>query len=450
MRNSLPASAEIRAILARRIDFQKQATGIAAGVIAPDGRRIVAHGHLSGNDSPPVDADTIFQIGSVSKIFTSLLLADMVHRREVSLDDPAAQYLPEHVVLPAPNGKPITLFHLSTHTSGLPPLPANLEPGGPAYTHRDLYQFLSSCTLPRDPGSDFEYSNLGAGLLGHLLARRAGLDYESLVRTRISQPLGMPDTAIALTSSTASRMAAGHTATLAPVPDSGPPVPLAGAGALHSSPHDLLTLLEAFLGYRETPLAPAIGIMLETRCSVGSTNMCLGWFLHQTDGRRIVTNSGATLGFASFAGFDPQERTGAVVLSNASTRHGVDDIGIHLLDSKAALLDPEPPQQHTEVLIDPRLLDRYTGRYQVAPNLVFEITRAGSRLFAQGFTRLPNSPPGDLTALPQFELFAEAAETFFAKVSDTRIVFETSPDGRAAGLTLYRAGRAMPPAPRLY
>src|SRR5882672_2006871 len=114
---------EVREILARRVDQQKQAVGIVAGVVEPDGRRVVAYGNLANGDPRTLDGDTIFEIGSVSKVFTSLALADMVHRSEVSLDDPAATYLPQNVKMPERSGKSITLLDLSTHTSGLPPLP---------------------------------------------------------------------------------------------------------------------------------------------------------------------------------------------------------------------------------------------------------------------------------------------------------------------------------------
>src|SRR5690349_4622362 len=268
----VPGDDEIREILARRIDVQKQGTGIAVGVIEPNGRRVVAYGKLANGNPRAIDGDTIFEIGSISKVFTSLLLADMVNRNQVALDDPAAKYLPEHVKLPERSGKSITLLDLSTHRSGLPPIPGNLKPKDPRnpyanYSVDDLYQFLSGYTLPRDPGSEFEYSNLGAGLLGHLLAYRAGTDYESLIRIRITRPLNMPDTGITLSSAMKQRMATGHNASLAPVAQINwhPSHGLAGAGALHSSVNDMLTFLGAFLGHQETPLARAMQAMLETR-----------------------------------------------------------------------------------------------------------------------------------------------------------------------------------------
>ncbi len=277
------------------------------------------------------------------------------------------------------------------------------------YSVDDLYQFLSSYTLERDPGSEFEYSNLGGGLLGHLLAYRAGTDFESLIGTRITRPLSMPDTGITLSSFMRQRMAAGHSAMLAPVANWDIPT-LAGAGALRSSANDILTFLEAFQGYRESPLAPAMKAMLEVRRPAGQATIGLGWIIYSADGREIAWHNGGTGGFRSFVGYDPQERIGVVVLSNAV---GVDDIGFHLLNPKLPLANPEAPKQRTETPIDPRHLDNYTGRYQVTPNLIFEITRDNDRLFAQGAAQAN----GQAITLPKFELFAEGDKNFFAQGS---------------------------------
>src|SRR5580658_7913100 len=419
----VPSNDEIREILVKRIDRQKQAVGIVAGVIEPTGRRVVAYGNLAKGDPRTLDGDTIFEIGSVTKVFTSLVLADMVNRKEVALDDPAAKYLPENVKMPERSGKSITLLDLSTHSSGLPPLPGNLKPEGD-YSMEDLYQFLSGYTLPRDPGSEYEYSNLGAGLLGHLLACHAGTDYESLIRSRIARPLGMPDTGITLSSSMNQRMATGQNAMLVPVANSDLPTPLAGAGALRSSANDMLTFLEAFLGYKESPLAPAMKAMLEVRRPAGQATIGLGWIIMSANGREIAWHNGGTGGFRSFVGYDPKERIGVVVLSNAG---GVDDIGFHLLNPKLPLANPEPPKQHTEIHIDRKLLDNYTGRYQVTPNLILEITRDGDRLFSQGFAQVN----GQAIVLPKFEVYAEGEKNFFARVADNQITFETDSEGRA-------------------
>jgi serine-type D-Ala-D-Ala carboxypeptidase/endopeptidase len=437
---------QIREILAKRVNEQKQAVGIVAGIIEPKGRRVIAYGNLAQGDPRTLDGDTIFEIGSITKVFTSLVLADMVSRKEVTLDDPAGKYLPGHVRMPERSGKSITLLDLATHTSGLPRLPGNMKVENVAnpyvdYQLDDLYQFLSGYTLLREPGSEFEYSNLGAGLLGHLLANRAGTDYPSLIRSRITQPLGMPDTGITLSPSMKERMAASHNSMLAPTAnwDSGT---LAGAGALRSSANDMLTFLEAFLGYKETPLAPAMKAMLEVRRPMGNTKFEIGLAWQIFGG--TAWHSGGTGGFTSAVICDTKARTGVVVLSNASGA-GVDDIGFHLLNPKVPLAIPEPPKERTEIHLDPKLLDNYTGRYQLKPNVIIEITRDGDRLFSQPVMA---TQPG--ISMPKLELFAEGEKNFFHKTVNAQISFETGPDGRATGLVIYRPGSGeKTPASRL-
>ena len=144
---SVPDS-EIREILVQRVDAYRQAVGIVVGVIDADGRRVIAYGALDQGDSRPLNGDTIFEIGSVTKVFTALALADMVEHGQVSLTDPISKYLPDGVKTPQRGGKSITLEDLATHTSGLPRLPSNIEPRNPAdpyadYTAAQLYDFLA-------------------------------------------------------------------------------------------------------------------------------------------------------------------------------------------------------------------------------------------------------------------------------------------------------------------
>ena len=342
----VPTDAEIRKILVERIDAFHQSVGIVVGVIEPKGRRIVAYGKLERGDPRTLDGNTIFEIGSITKVFTSLLLADMVARGEVSLDDPVAKYLPETVKIPSRGDRQITLHDLSTHTSGLPRLPSNMKPANPAnpyadYTVEQLYQFLSDYKLPRDPGAKFEYSNLGGGLLGHALAGRSGMDYEALVKSRICGPLGMNSTRISLSPEMKVRLAVGHDDRMKPVPNWEIPT-LAGAGALRSSANDLLTFLAANIGYTKSPLASAMAGMLKSPRPTGDPDreIALGWLMED---KKIMWHNGGTGGFRSVIAFDPRVRVGVVVLSNASTAAGVDAIGVHLLDPKSPLM--KPPKQ---------------------------------------------------------------------------------------------------------
>jgi len=432
----LPSDAQIRQILADRIDTQKQAVGIVVGVIDAQGRRIIAHGSPAKGDQRSLDGDTVFEIGSITKVFTALLLAEMAERGEVALSDPVAKYLPEGVSVPERGGLTITLEHLAAHTSGLPRLPTNLKPQDAAnpyadYSVEQLYEFLAGYELPRDIGAQYEYSNLGGGLLGHVLALRAGMAYETLVRSRIGEPLRMKSTGIALSPEMKARLAVGHNAALDAAPNWDLPT-LAGAGALRSSGNDMLMFLAAMLGHTESPLRPAVATTLAARkpTPVPDLEIALGWHIWLRGAKEVIWHNGGTGGYRSFAGFDPKARVGVVVLSNTFTPAGVDDIGRHLLDSQSPLI--EPPKQRQEISVDPELFDRYVGRYQLAPTFILTITREGDRLFAQA------------TGQGKAEIFAESEREFFYKIVNAQLTFEVDGEGHTTQLTLHQNGRHMP------
>jgi CubicO group peptidase (beta-lactamase class C family) len=228
--------------------------GMVIGLVDERGSRVLAAGKLDNGTWQEVNGDTVFEIGSITKTFTTLLLQDMVERGEVKLDDPVAKYLPESVKVPARNAKQITLLNLATHTAGLPRDPSNLTPtrGLPGnafadYTVEKLYAFLSSFTLDREPGSKFEYSNVGMALLGHILALKTGTNYEALVVERICRPLKMNSTRITLTPELQARFARGHDQLGKPAPNWEFQV-YDGAGGLRSTANDLLKYVSANLG----------------------------------------------------------------------------------------------------------------------------------------------------------------------------------------------------------
>jgi serine-type D-Ala-D-Ala carboxypeptidase/endopeptidase len=431
------SDAEIRSILVDRIDKYKQTVGIAVGIIEPQGRRVISYGQLNQGDPRVLDGDTVFEIGSISKVFTSLLLADMVKRGEVALDDPVAKYLPPGVKVPERKGRQITLVDLATHMSGLPREAPNFKPnwedweGG--YSERSLYEFLGSYQLIDDIGSNNDYSNVGMSLLGIALARRAGMDYDALVRVRICEPLGLGSTGVSLTPDMAARLAVGHGYRLSPAPNMNLHV-FEGAGGLRSTVNDLLTLLGAQLGYQQTPLSPAMALTIDVDLSTMPPviriflrdRQHLGWL----EAKKIIWHDGATLGYRSFIGFDPKIRRGVVVLSNGSTHGGgigpgVNDIGRHLLDPKMPLLgikELQPAKEHREVSVKADVLERYVGRYEVSSDDWVVITRVGDHLLVDG--------NGD----PNVPYYPENDETFFSKILEGQIVSKTDQAGRVTEL----------------
>jgi CubicO group peptidase (beta-lactamase class C family) len=324
------ASAQDAALDAAPVDslaraFKAEATpaGLVVGAASGSHTRIWRYGVASLTDSTRLRPDMRFEIGSITKVFTSLLLAEAVERGALRLDDPIQAYLPDSVTAPVRDGPPITLRHLAAHTSGLPRLPANLAPATPAdpyadYTPRKLHAFLEGAELESPPGSTYAYSNAGAGLLGHLLARQADTSFAALLDRRILQPLGLRDTYVPTPGDTShARFADGHTGLGRPA---SPWIfdALAGAGAIRSTAPDLLRFLQQHLGPDTTALPVAIRATHRVQhARAERSSVALGWHVEAaSDGARLYWHNGGTGGFRSFAAFSLDSNTALVVLVN--------------------------------------------------------------------------------------------------------------------------------------
>ena len=431
---AVPATdAQIRQALADRVDRDHAAPGIVVGVVDAKGSRFFAHGHFAGADTPAVDPDTVFEIGSATKVFTSLLLAEAVGRKEVALDTKVAELLPAEVRGSARAAQTITLLGLATHHSGLPRLPDNLvifQPGNPYadYTPADLYEFLAEFPPPADTGIGYAYSNLGAGLLGHLLALRAGTNYEALVRARITAPLGMSATAITLSPALRDRLAPGHAGHGVPAANWDLPT-LAGAGALRSSARDLLVFLAANLGLRPSPLLPAMRLQREPRAATDSAvvRIGLGWHLTTKAGATTIWHNGQTGGYHSFLAFDPAAQRGVVVLANSTA--ALEDLGGYVLDVAHAL-SPSPVDAGLRFTpVPPAVLAARAGRYQLTPQVFFNVRPSGDHLEAR------------LTGQSYLALYPASPTEFFYSDVDARITFEPAAGSGKAALVLHQNGR---------
>jgi D-alanyl-D-alanine-carboxypeptidase/D-alanyl-D-alanine-endopeptidase len=444
--SELPTDAAIKDNLVLRVDRQRDGVGIVVGVIDRDGRRVVAHGRYKRGSRRQVDGDTLFEIGSNGKVFTSLLLSDMALRGEVRLGDPVAKYLPDGVRAPERGGRRITLVDLATHTSGLPRMPSNFAPKDrhnpyADYTVEQLYAFLSGYALTRDIGARYAYSNVGVGLLGHVLARRCGTTYEDLVRERITAPLGMRDTAITLSPDLKKRLAHGHDEDGRPVPNWDLSEAFAGAGALRSTTNDLLTFLAAVLGYRESPLKPAMDAQLAFPMRVAEdaerhplqrqedrTSIGLGWHAIETERGQVVMHGGGTGGYLTFMGLNLARGWGAVVLTNMF-RTPAAIIGVPILTG--APLTPAPKWRRA-ISVEPSVLDRYVGRYRflrgVGPGWI-KIAQWDGGLVA------------DVEGMGEAPIYASSATTFFWRVAEAELTFETDADGAAIALVTRTAAQ---------
>ena len=345
---------QIKALIDERVDRNKTNAAMVIGFVDPNGTQFYGHGKISNTSNAMVDENTLFAIGSNTKVFTTTLLADMVNEGLVKLDDPIDRYLPANVTVPQYNGHKITIEDLATHTSGLPEFPDNycLIPDKSQtnsssieyridlmnctnnYTFNQFYQGLSNTTLSREPGSQFQYSSFGIGLLGHILTLKSNMSsFDELLEHNILDVLGMNDTRFVLSDSQKSRLAVGHyNGQELPLWDV--PSPIDPAGGVYSSTSDMLKFLSANMGLIKTKLNDAMQESHLIRHSTGlslpnnlqaSNNadtigsyVGLGWIITTNFGQEVIWHNGITLGgYNAFMAFNPTMERGIVILSSA-------------------------------------------------------------------------------------------------------------------------------------
>jgi CubicO group peptidase (beta-lactamase class C family) len=404
------------------------AVGFVVGVIDGETEFVRGYGRLARANEERPGAQTIYEIGSVSKVFTGLLLADAVQRGLTALDDPVQKHLPEGVSMPAFEGKPVLLWHLSTHTSGLPRLPdmKGADPQDPYahFTTERLFEVLPGTRVQWEPGSKYEYSNLAVGLLGAVLVRVNKLgSLDELLRARILVPLQMKVSRTALDEAQQKRLAPPHDA-------DGEPNhtwdlnALAGAGGIRSTVPDMLKFARAQIT-RPQALGKAIELSQQKRHDgANGVAVALGWHIAR-DGETLWHN-GQTGGYHSYVGVQPKQRRAVCILANTA-RGELDAVGERILQHLAGI-KVEPLSIETPVAVERAVLQRYTGKYRMSPQMTFELTLRDRGLFAQ------------LTGQPACRLYPRSATEFFYRVVEASITFELEGDVVTA-LVLHQNGR---------
>ena len=347
---------EIKDRINALVDANRTNAAIVIGIVDPNGTQFYSNGKLSKANNSNVNENTIFAIGSITKVFTTILLADAVQEGVIKLNDPVDKYLPSTIKVPQYNGHRITFEDLATHTSALPENPSNLCPAiqeaNPQtpdekvqdvldatvctknYTFDQFYQGLSNTTLSREPGLKYEYSNFGSSLLGNILTLKSNMSsYEELVTKKILNVLGMNSTSVYLSDEQKSRLATGHISgrelpLITPV-SSTPQIP---SGSLYSSASDMLKFVSANIGLIKTKLNSAMEeshLIIHSRYIGNNPNteiyVGLGWFITTNLGKEIIwTNGGIPGGYNAFIAFNPSTERGIIVLCSAM----VDDVDI--------------------------------------------------------------------------------------------------------------------------
>ena len=342
------------------------------------GTQFYSNGKMSNANNATVDQNTIFAVGSNTKVFTAILLADMVEEGLIKLTDPIDKYLPSNVIVPQYNGHKITIEDLATHTSGLPEFPSNYCPSfqkaNPQttddkiqltlnymkctknYTFDQFYQDLSNTTIPREPGLKYEYSTFGSALLGRILTLKSNMSsYDELLEKRILTVLGMNNTGINLSDEQKSRLETGHLSGRE-LPLFNISNPIAPGGGLYSSANDMLKFISANIGLIKTKLDNAMqeshlirhstGLLIPNNIDVSGKNTKieiytgLGWGITTNFGNEIIWHNGATSGgYNAFMAFNPTTGRGIVVLCNTDrTDVDISNLGLNQKGTLSSLI----------------------------------------------------------------------------------------------------------------
>jgi D-alanyl-D-alanine-carboxypeptidase/D-alanyl-D-alanine-endopeptidase len=328
-------------LLQNQLEEKHQGIGISGAIIDQGKVTYVNLGLASKLPARNTASDQLFEIGSVSKTFTSIALASMVSEGKVELTDPVQKYLPNTVTLPIKNGKPITLLSLANHSSGLPRLPTNMAPLDlldpyADYTVAMMYDFLNEYKLPTEVGQVHDYSNLAVGLLGHTLALIDKVSYQQMITTRVLKPLQMVNTYVDVPFNHLAKLTDGHDIQLNKTKHWQLPT-LAGAGAIKSTTQDMVRFLQANINRK--PLAAPLSLSQQDTAdfNLHGNRIGLGWFNQKHANGRYIWHNGGTGGYRSFIGFDRQKAKGIVLMANSI--YPLDKIAkAYLTDNLATLL----------------------------------------------------------------------------------------------------------------
>jgi serine-type D-Ala-D-Ala carboxypeptidase/endopeptidase len=415
-----------------RARIQDRGVGLVAVHVQGEQVDLNVQGRARVDAPEALRGDALFEIGSITKTFTALLLADAVVRRQLALTDPVEAALPDGSTLRDAAGAPIRWVDLATQRSGLPRLPGNLRPSMPSDPYNDygepqLLAFLRDFVPSVERGARCEYSNLGFGLMGYALGRALGSDYPRALASRVLQPLGLTDAYLALPGRNFDRLAGGHDAERLPMAHWHFDM-LAGAGALVMTGAMLARYAQAALGVRDTPLREAFALARGEHAPGQSekTSLGLAWMRVSLNGRTLLNHDGGTFGFSSSLWLDPSRRRAAAVLSNAAVE--LDDLTLHLLDASLPLRDFKPLRL-AEIAQTAEQLAPLVGVYAFTPQFKLTVSLRGDALWAQATAQAP------------FALFASALRRFFAKITPLEITFDAGEP--APALTLTQGGQTL-------
>lgn len=407
--------------------FEKQEAFTGSVLVARGGTVLFekGYGYKNKKENTWNDSNTVFQIGSITKQFTSAIILQLEEKNRLSLQDKLSKYIPDY-----PNGDQITIEHLLTHTSGV----YNYT-NDTAFMRRSAFTPISRDSLiatfknkPLDfhPGAQFNYSNSGYILLGYIIEKVTGKSYFQVVRENIFRPLHMDHTGFDFSGLVSADKAIGYRPS-----ETGEPAPIVdssvsfAAGAIYTTLGDLYKWDRAL--YTGNIISPA---SLQKAFTPHLAKYGYGWTIDSVHGKRVVEHGGGIPGFVSYIWRVPEDQTCIVVLDNHPSPAGPEQIAREinaLLDGKEYRI----PHPRTAIHLDTTLLKQYVGEYQLAQGFILTISLENGSLMSQA------------TGQGKAELFAEKENFFFQKVVDVQLEFIKGPDNKVEKLIIHQNGRPV-------
>ncbi len=404
--------------------------GLSVGILHRGKKTFVGYGSSKSASAAKPDENTVYEIGSITKVFTSLLLADAINRGLVKLDQPITELFPSDLSKPHASLSKINFKQLSTHTSGLPRMPSNFDLSNvdnpyATYDPQKMFEFLHDHRLTREPGKKTEYSNLGVGLLGYLIASKQKTEYEALLKEKLLAPLQMNDSVTTLNEKVKPRLAQGHDSDGI---DRGPWdfLSLAAAGAIRSTAADMLKFAEANLHPSETMREMFDLAWKEQQPGLTKDDraMGLGWFI-AGDGHTRFHN-GQTGGYHSALFISRKLDLAVVILSNTATGE-VDRLAEDIFKMVAG--DPvEPRKFDTAIVVPEEVMKRYVGVYELVPNVDFTVSVQDGMLMV------------GLTGQQTIRVYPKSETLWEYKVVKATITFRQDKEGNWNELVLFQNG----------
>jgi CubicO group peptidase (beta-lactamase class C family) len=420
----------IREQVSLRID-NKFSVGTVVAFLEDGKVEYFVYGFSDTTNTVPISQKSVFEIGSISKTFTSLLMADLIKKGKLKPDDPIENYLPDSVKIPRPDGHKITFADLATHTSALPRMPDNFNPKDSTnpyvdYSVKNMYHFFKIYQF-KNPELKMNYSNLGVALLAHTLTQITGKPYEKMLQETICEPLKMKETSTLNNSKFLTTGHAGNT----PVAHWDMDV-FAGAGAIRSNAEDMMQYMKAQMGMVSTKLNPAIDLTQKPLRDVSpGMKIGMGWFIRKVNQDEVITHSGGTGGYRSFAGFCRKTQRAIVILNNSTQSE--DDLGMRFFNPKATIMPVKK-----EIRLSNQILQTYTGNYKIKNGT--ELVKAGKEfdVILQKDVLMVRLTGEKFTAI-----YPESESKFFCREVEASVLFSKNLDGKISRITLYLSGQQV-------